>query len=306
MVRRVRPDFRRRSDILMAVDTAVHAVNDLAFSGIAMSSQSVDLCEDRPIAWLELRRQMFRPRTLTWSVVTIESILILIIYWGHGMGVPPGNFILVWRILEVVLWIATIAIVSTYSASLFPLERIQQTMSVLLVTPLTFREIVEQKVAGIRRMTLALSIPLLTMWLERIGPYSALESSSGRRSGTVAWYCLGLELLSLAAFPWFAVWLGVYCGLRIRTRTYAILGTLGIIAITWSLPWILYWLTLSDWIRFCPLVPLSPDISWAPNSAEEFRLPLVLRSIAVMMAIVGIRAATYRQFSKLAGWLEAA
>ena len=278
MVRRVRPDFRRRSDILMAVDTAVHAVNDLAFSGIAMSSQSVDLCEDRPIAWLELRRQMFRPRTLTWSVATIESILILIIYWGHGMGVPPGNFILVWRILEVVLWIATIAIVSTYSASLFPLERIQQTMSVLLVTPLTFREIVEQKVAGIRRMTLVLSIPLLTMWLERIGPYSALESSSGRRSGTVAWYCLGLELLSLAAFPWFAVWLGVYCGLRsraeisgvffprrhdglgahpaevrtlisarllrIRTRTYAILGTLGIVAITWSLPWILYWFRL--------------------------------------------------------------
>ena len=71
-VRSKRPNWRPPSDVLAAIDDAVHAVNDLTMKGAVVASQADRLCQQRPIAWLELRRPAFRLRTLIWTVLSFE------------------------------------------------------------------------------------------------------------------------------------------------------------------------------------------------------------------------------------------
>ena len=306
LVRSRSPALRRTSDILIAMERAVNEVNDLAGTGIVLTPPRALLCGDRPIEWRELRRLVYRPRMLMWSVVACEFILTLIIYWGQSSNIDQREFEFRWAVLEILAWILAIGSISIQAASLFPMERTRQTLPMLLATPLSSVDIVNQKVAGAMRLTLAWSVPLATMWLVRTRIEMLNLSTSGSppmipesasTSDTMGFFIV-------LGFPLLVAWLGTYCGLCWKSRVHSLLATIGMVAMLCLLPWAFSATGFVTWLWCCPLTPMSPEEWSSPSHGDHAWWKLIVRIVALLIAILGLRALTLRRFSSFVGRLE--
>jgi hypothetical protein len=134
--------------------------------------------------------------------------LIFIIIFTDG---DPRRVVMM---LAFFLWTMAIVIVSVQSSSLIAGERSQQTLSVLCATPLSGRDILVEKFAGVRRVMAMLCIPLVTVILFQ-APRPAQFVCS---------------VLALAIYLPLAAWLSFLVGLKVKTRGKAIIVALGIIA----------------------------------------------------------------------------
>jgi ABC-type Na+ efflux pump permease subunit len=107
-------------------------------------------------------------------------------------------------------------------------ERSNQTMEVLLTTPLAGSDIVRQKMQGQRRLMLVFMIPFVTAFLIEAWWEGTLPRYLGRNQVDVILFMLS-SLLSifiyLPMFSWFSMWVG----LKVRGKRRAIVLTLTII-----------------------------------------------------------------------------
>ena len=125
---------------------------------------------------------------------------------------------------------------SVQAANTIVAERVQQTLEVLLTTPLTAREIVEQKARVLRRFMLVLAVPLLTI----LGSECYLEWGNTPRNGLDnrdnALTYFVCTLLTIGIFLPLTSWLSLWIGLKMRTRFKAILTALAVIVAWCVLP----------------------------------------------------------------------
>lgn len=216
-----------------------------------------------PIAWRETRkRSLGTVRYLFRLLVVLEVPLAIAISWtvtDHQMTTfdGPTTFFLS------LLWpIAVLAIV-VHTTNVIFAERSRQTLDVLLVAPLSAKELVSQKLAGVRRLIGVLSVPFLTLvvfqtaWTLYV--VQGLQSfSRGSDDGCVfAHEILGMTL-ALIAYPRVVQWLSFHFALRLRNQTLAVL---------WSLVGIIGWCGIPYLIVYLAAVtigvdPTHPTIDW--------------------------------------------
>src|ERR1700741_3605447 len=112
-------------------------------------------------------------------------------------------------------------------------ERTRETLDALLSTPLTAREILEQKIIGMRRLMIVLSIPILsihlTLLLMHMDPRTIFLNPTLNAVGTLVLYCV------MACATTFMVvhlisWLSTLLGLRSSTQSRSFLVAITVLA----------------------------------------------------------------------------
>ena len=134
-------------------------------------------------------------------------------------------------LLTLLVWGVGAMFVTVRAATAIGSERSGQTLDVLLTTPLTGREILLQKMAGVRRLMIVVSMPILTaaaftMYLRGTTTPEAIR------------YGVWQAAQALIYLPLIA-WVGVWIGLRIRRPTRAVFSAVATIAVWATVPFVL-------------------------------------------------------------------
>jgi hypothetical protein len=129
--------------------------------------------------------------------------------------------------------LATIAL-SVQAANTIVSERVQQTLEVLLTTPLSGRDIVRQKARALNRLAWVAAVPLLTVfgtecWLE-----AGMSRYSEKADGWLAYAVCAVSLVAI--YLPMIVWLSLWIGLGVQTRFRAIVTALVTLVLWCGLP----------------------------------------------------------------------
>ena len=183
------------------------------------------------------------------------------------------------------------------ASSLIAPERGQQTLSVLLTTPLAGADILRQKLAGIRLLTWMCLIPLVPTLVLRMlvaMPKVHQQSSGNYRTVDYPWAFVN-ELTMLAIYPQVAIWLALYFSLKSKTTIAAIMKSIFTIAAMCIVPWIVlmliavacggfddsYFALITALLMFGPadLLLYGYSFDCIPPGFDESPFPLALNSL---------------------------
>lgn len=243
-------------------------LNNRVAKGVVLVNDVASLPEDRPIAWREVTKKSLGTLRylirafLVLEVPTLVICLIAATYVGFESSPALGS-------LACVLWVLSAIIVSIKGATLIASERSSETLDVLLTTTLTSREIIDQKRAGLRRVTLMVSIPLLTC----IGFRMYIEG--GLRSPLALSYGLWATIQLLIYLPLMA-WLSVWVGLVVRSQTRSIFASVSLLMAWCVLPLVVFF--------FAELLQLTPRSTGSPRNLVMM-LPLLLSGPSTAVAL---------------------
>ncbi len=192
---------------------AQRANQNVVTRGRVVISEGRRLPDDDPVAWRErTTRALGQPRYLIGNFLVLEMPItwFLVIAVSRLEGVELlqtiGN-------MQMYLWAGMSLMICFVVSGLIIQERQKQTLDMLLAMPLTSREIVIQKMAGIERMLWIVSAPLWTCMAFR-----------AYHEGTVA-YVLN-EAGMLLLYPRIIAWWAMASGIRQTTRLRAIFDAL--------------------------------------------------------------------------------
>jgi ABC-type transport system involved in multi-copper enzyme maturation permease subunit len=220
--------------------------------GIALRRGGEDLPLDQPVAWRELsRRSLGQPQHLFRILVAIMLPLLVVLGWGIEKSLSSsyhrgGTEAWLSGILFI-LWPLAVLVVATMGVNAVAAERANQTLHVLLTTPITGREIVRQKMRAVRRIMMVLAVPLVTVLVCE----AVLEAWSEYRGFWEAKYGdpVAVDLVagvaSVLIYLPMVGWLGMLIGLRVKSRTRALLTVL-VVIIGWCAGWPFFLLLIDN------------------------------------------------------------
>jgi ABC-type Na+ efflux pump permease subunit len=166
-----------------------------------------------PVTWRETTtRALGQPRYLIGNFLALEFpiiwflIIVVVRLQGHELLETIAT-------MQMYLWIGMSLMIANVVSGMINQERQKQTWETLLVTPLTNRDIVQQKMDGIQRMLWILQAPLWTCMVFR-----------AYHEGTVS-YVLN-ESSMLLLYPRLVAWIAMTCGVIYKNRIQAILMTI--------------------------------------------------------------------------------
>lgn len=244
--------FRR---FLQMLDKMFFALNDNKVTkGIILVGDRAVLPDTEPIAWRETtRRSLGQFRYLVRIFVVLELPVAILCLIGSGTEEPNSGLL---GVVEPMLWLFGVVLIAVSAAGLIPSERTRESLEVLMTTPLSGREIVRQKMAGISRLTIVAAVPILTVILT--GAALQVVKHQGVYTGSAAdgWSRLHVNWGTLyfpaqIEFPWlFALgmtscvalylpltaWLSMYIGLHVNSQAKAIPAALAAIIMWCAVP----------------------------------------------------------------------
>jgi ABC-type transport system involved in multi-copper enzyme maturation permease subunit len=185
-----------------------------------------DLPLDRPVAWRECnRRALANPRYLARILVPVGALVVIGLVLTYGLAYSSGRDVAAWTGMFIEIGLSLTVLV--LGATAFSAERSAQSLEVLLTTPLTPRDILMQKVSGLRRVHLGGAILVTLVLLVRL--LVDVDDGNMWRGRWSLW----LAVLSLALQPVVMGWLGLVVGLHVRSRSRAV-GTAVGVAVGWT------------------------------------------------------------------------
>lgn len=215
------------------LDGVFHRLNQNSVTkGIVLINESVSLPYFEPISWRETKKKTLgTTRYLIRFLMAVEPPLLFFLLLADGgmnhynsqNGMTPAVF------PNMILWLIMTLSITVFATGLIAGEKTKQTLDVLLATPLTPREIIGQKLAGVRKLVFVMWIPLLTIvafdlwWCSNVW-----FSSAGAMQHGLAWWLVE-RLLPLVVYPALVAWMGFHFGLRLRNQGQAMLATIGAI-----------------------------------------------------------------------------
>ncbi len=187
-----------------------------------------------------------------------------------------GLLLLVWAIAAMILAMKGATVISS--------ERVRETLDALLSTPLTAKEILTQKIAGMKRLMIVLAIPILsvhlTLLLLNIDPRSLIFNFSFRLLFHVLWYTISCVLTTFLTMR-IVAWISVLLGLRSTSQSRSAMTAICLIA---------GWVLLTTYtcrpravvfeVVRTTMESLSPPIPWQGSRYEESPDQLKLSTIA--------------------------
>ncbi len=200
-------------------------------------SEGGALPERRPVTWREIRRLSRGPLRLAtlpaYGLAALAFANVAAEWTFGGGGYEAGTLSRFVYILWAVVALQSILV----GASLLRSERAEQSLEVLLSTPLRGRDIVLQKMAGVYR--------LLSFFLLPYGFVLANEMLLEWK-GNGPWIGFAAFLMSFLALPIHAgllLWFSAWAGIRLRPASRAIPAVFAVACIWLGLPWIVAGLT---------------------------------------------------------------
>lgn len=227
------------------LDRFFHRINQNRFTrGIQLVKDHSTLPLIDPVAWMETTKRSlatlrYRVRILLVLMIPLLPLIALAIFDDGGGYYQNRPYGLAWP-----FWSVLVLLLAVQASGLIAGERSRQTLDVLLSTPMTAGEILEQKLAGVWRLANTLAVPYATIVLWEVW-HSALRSGGASSAnygydwmasnpgitrpafstieylvGSVGFYFVYTRLLG---------WLGMTFSLTSTSRIRAILWTLGMV-----------------------------------------------------------------------------
>jgi hypothetical protein len=206
--------------------------------GIVFYHGSSDLPAEEPVFWRETHRRLLgKPNYLIRVLYAVEvPTLLLCILIANG-GYYGDQFYLFSALLAVVAALATL-FVGVHAANSVVSERVDQTLDVLLTTPLGARDIIRQKERALGRFLIIVAAPLLTVLISEAASETSFHS---RQMGQWLPYLTCGALLVIIYLP-LITWLSLWISLRVRTRIQASIVTVGVFTLWTALAPLLFYL----------------------------------------------------------------
>ncbi len=207
-------------EFFKGLDRFFTTLNDRTTGGVILIKDSISLPKAEPIAWRETaKKSLGTARYLIRVFVSIEVPLLFILANAAGSGnsrygVAEG--------LLYIVWVIAMLFVSVKTTSLIASERTQETLDVLMATPLTGTEIVVQKFRGVRRLILVMAVPFLTIFVFEAWWESSLLSMRSLNY-------LFCSVLSIVVYLPLVAWISFWIGLKVRSQARATLLALLVI-----------------------------------------------------------------------------
>lgn len=194
------------------------ANNNPLTRGIVVIRHSERLPGDQPVAWRETTtRSIGQARYLIRILLVLEApvLVMLLRYAALGNQRLLINFS---TAVQVLMWLGMTLVVCVLSAGLISGERGRQSLDVLLATPMTGREIIRQKLAGVLWLIWICEVPLWTCLLFRF-----------LVDHDIVYVLCHASMLLI--YPRAVAWLAMWYGLRSKTAIMAVVKSL--LAVLW-------------------------------------------------------------------------
>ncbi len=234
-----------RSSILLRIfrrlDTFFRELNEWTTGGRMVMAESSTLPLFDPVAWRERsKKSLGKPHYLLRLLLVLQFPVLFVCVLAYTSNSATGVVPLLW-----LLWVITAMVISVKAATLISAERTRETLDALLSTPITNSEILKQKISGMRRMLVMLSIPILTVHFSTMLMYGNLSLRSAdlvvqQLGWLAAWFLLSAcsTWVLMQLLGWFALRLGA----RASTQARSFLTTLVVLGIWFAvsgmmLPW---------------------------------------------------------------------
>jgi ABC-type transport system involved in multi-copper enzyme maturation permease subunit len=131
------------------------------------------------------------------------------------------------------MWAIAAIILSVKASTMISSERTRETLDALLSTPLTTREIIEQKIAGMRRLMIVLAIPILsihlTLLLMHVDPRTVFRDPTIFTVGAMLLYCV-MSVATTFTVMHMISWLSTLLGLRSTSQSRSFLAAIAVLA----------------------------------------------------------------------------
>lgn len=215
------------------VDTFFTVLNDRTTGGrvIIRDTESLPLFD--PVAWRErAKKSLGKARYLFRILVVLEGPVLFICVGTAAFSASRdlsglhGLLMLMWGVAAMIL--------AMKSATMISSERTRETLEALLSTPMTAREIVQQKIDGLRRLMIVLSIPIfsihLTLLLMHVDPSTVLRTLNPTTMFFIAFYGV-MTLLTTATVMNLIAWLSALAGLRSPTQARSVMSALTVLGV---------------------------------------------------------------------------
>ena len=177
---------------------------------------AASLPKDKPVAWRERSAAVVcTPRYLfrLLAIINIPMVILLFIILAFSLS-NHGREAIGYSVLMAILWVPVALALCIYVSNLMSKERSNQTMEVLLTTPLSERDILTQKLAAVPRLCLVIAAPLLlTVLFETLVELSRKNADHGQ----VLAYAF-FSLVFTAIYLYAITWVTFGCSLKPRKR----------------------------------------------------------------------------------------
>jgi ABC-type transport system involved in multi-copper enzyme maturation permease subunit len=210
--------------LFQALDRFFNEWNEVT-GGVVLIRDGQALPIDQPVAWRETAKKSLGTFRYLVRVLVVIEVPILFVSQLVNIDMIRGHAAM--TVLYYMLWIASAAMVALHAGNVIAAERSRQTLDVLLSTPLSGKQLLLEKMAGVRRLLLVLAIPFATIigfehWFRDYG-------WTWDENGWGMWYLVQSVLVVLALGK-FATWLVFWIGLRTKSTLSAIFVSLGAMA----------------------------------------------------------------------------
>jgi ABC-type transport system involved in multi-copper enzyme maturation permease subunit len=221
--------------LFRTIDGFFKRLNDRTTGGVEIIKDSNPLPLFDPVAWRErAKKSLGKARYLFRILVVLEgpTMFICLGAASAGGGIEPlrGLLYLMWAIATIILAVKSSTMISS--------ERARETLDALLSTPLTAREIIEQKVQGSRRLMIVLAIPILSIHLTILLMHFDITNLFRSLLQLSGWSTLGVflayVLLTMAATSLLMnliTWFAALPGLRSSTQPRSVFSSLGLLTV---------------------------------------------------------------------------
>ncbi len=213
------------------------------------------LPSDDPIAWRETgrgglgRRAQFAYTALLLTFVTLALSFTLLGMYPRTAGPERLNY------LGAILGASLVLILIVRSANTLLNEHTNQTLDILLTTPLSAKEILLEKARALGRYRILIFLLLGTVFaLEGWSEFQYVRATMRFQALGQYWICAAM---ALAVYPGLIIWVSLFLALWLRARAKAILLSLAVFAVWFITPLVVLEFSQTDWREKRPLLWIS-------------------------------------------------
>lgn len=233
--------------LFQLLDRTFHRANNNRFTrGIVLIREQSSLPKYDPIAWRETTKTTlgsFRYLIRIFLVIEFPVFtLCLLAVSLSSQGYYQSNRSEATVAINFICWIIAILLTVVRSATLVAGERSHETLDVLLTTPISSRNFLLQKIKGVNRLIIVVSIPLLTgilmqAWYCSINNGWFSKDFVQRPDRSPLCYLLTMIPCLIVYLQLFS-WLSLLLGMLMKTSTRAIFASLACIVGWMILPFV--------------------------------------------------------------------
>jgi len=216
--------------VFRSIDAFFKALNERTTGGIEIISDKNPLPENDPVAWRERNKKSLGKARYLFRVLVVLEVPTLFVCAAAATTSSRAGFQGLYA-LQLLVWVLAALVASVKGATLFSTERAKQTIEPLLASPMTAAELIQQKVAGMRRLLIVLAIPILSVNFTHFLLNSSAQSLTSINTAFIPVTYFLLSIWGTFVLLYVVAWLTAGLGLTIHSPTKAILAAVSVIVV---------------------------------------------------------------------------